>query len=89
MRRIAFLATLSRYKSGTIFWSRLLSSRSFKYLVSTFYLFVNKGFLCAIWMTTVSIKFSDIESIKILYEPTKRVCMVKHMKSTSQNNTMT
>ena len=27
-----------------------------------------------IWMTTVSMKFSDIESIKILFEQTKRVC---------------
>ena len=41
-----------------------------------------------IWMTTKSIKFSDIESIKILLEPTKRVCLVKRLNNTSQNNTM-
>ena len=42
-----------------------------------------------IWMTTVSMKFSDIESIKILFKPTKRVCLVKRLNNTSQNNTMT
>ena len=34
-------------------------------------------------------KFSDIESIKILLEPTKRVCLVKRMNNTSEDNTMT
>ena len=42
-----------------------------------------------IWITTVSIKLSDIESIKILFEQTKRVCLVKGLNNTSQNNTMT
>ena len=40
-------------------------------------------------MTTVSMKFSDIESIKILFEPTKRVCLVKRLNNTSQNNIIT
>ena len=34
-------------------------------------------------------KFSDIESIKILFEKTKRVLLVKRLNRTSQNNTMT
>ena len=33
-------------------------------------------------------KFSDIESIKILFEPTKRVCLVKHLNNTTRNNTI-
>ena len=41
-----------------------------------------------IWMTTESMKFSDIESNKILFEPTKRVCLVKRLNNTSRNNTM-
>ena len=40
-----------------------------------------------IWMSTVSMKFGNIESIKILFEP--RVCLVKPLNSTSQNNTIT
>ena len=39
-------------------------------------------------MTTVSIKYGNIESIKILFEPSKRVCLVKPLNSTSQNNTI-
>ena len=39
-------------------------------------------------MTTVSMKFSDIESIKMLFEQTKRVCLVKRLNNTSQDNTM-
>ena len=35
------------------------------------------------------LKFSDIESIKILFEPTTRVCLVKRLNNTSRNNTMT
>ena len=35
-----------------------------------------------------SIKFGDIESINILFEPTKRVCFVYRLNNTSQNNTM-
>ena len=27
-------------------------------------------------------KFSDIESIKILFEPTKRVCLMKRLNNT-------
>ena len=42
-----------------------------------------------IWMTAESMKFSDIESINILFEPNKRVCLVKHLNNTSQNNTFT
>ena len=42
-----------------------------------------------IWMTTVSMKYGNIESIKILFEPSKRVCSVKPLNSTSQNNTIT
>ena len=34
-------------------------------------------------------KFGNIESIKILFEPSKRVCLVKPLNSTSQNNTVT
>ena len=34
-------------------------------------------------------KFGNIESIKILFEPGKRVCLVKPLSSTSQNNTIT
>ena len=34
-------------------------------------------------MTTDGIKFSDIESIKISFEPTKRVCLVKRLNNTS------
>ena len=34
-------------------------------------------------------KFSDVDSIKFLFEPTKRVCLVKRLNNTSQNNTMT
>ena len=34
-------------------------------------------------MTTVSMKFSDIQSIKILFEPIKRIRMVKHRNNTS------
>ena len=41
-----------------------------------------------IWMITESMKFNDIESIKILFEPTKRVCLVKRLNNTSRNNTM-
>ena len=41
-----------------------------------------------IWMATESMKFSDIESIKILFEPTKRVCLEKRLNITSRNNTM-
>ena len=37
-----------------------------------------------IWMTTMSMKFSDMELIKILFEPTKRICLVQRL-----NNTMT
>ena len=37
-----------------------------------------------IWMTTESIKFSEIESVKILFVPTKLVYLVKRL-----NNTMT
>ena len=47
--------------------------------------------ISSIWMTTESMKFSDLESIKILFEPTKRICLVKRLKNTivlSQNNTM-
>ena len=40
-------------------------------------------------MTTEAIKFNDIESIKILFEPTKRVCLVKRLNNTSQNNIIT
>ena len=40
-------------------------------------------------MATVSMKFSDIESIKILFEPYKRVCLVNRLNNSSQNNTMT
>ena len=40
-------------------------------------------------MTTESIKFIEIESIQILFEPTKRLCLVKRLHNTSQNNTMT
>ena len=39
-------------------------------------------------MTTESMNFSDIESIKILFEPTKRICLVKRLNNTSGNNTM-
>ena len=39
-------------------------------------------------MTTESMKFSDIESFKILFEPTKRVCLVKRLNNTSRNNTI-
>ena len=35
-----------------------------------------------------SMKFSDIESIRISFEPTKRICLVKRLNNTSQNNTM-
>ena len=42
-----------------------------------------------IWMIMVSLKFSDIKSIKILCQPTKRVYLVKSLNNTSQNNTMT
>ena len=41
-----------------------------------------------IWMTTESMKFSHIESIKILFEPTKRVRLVKRLNNTSRKNTM-
>ena len=34
-------------------------------------------------------KFSDIESIQILFEQNKSVCLVKRLNKTSQNNTMT
>ena len=34
-------------------------------------------------------KFSDIESIKILFEKTKRVLLVKRLNRTNQNNTIT
>ena len=34
-------------------------------------------------------KFCDIESIKILFKPTKRVCLVERLNNTSRNNTMT
>ena len=34
-------------------------------------------------------KFGNIESIKILFEPRKRVFLVKPLNSTSQNNTIT
>ena len=34
-------------------------------------------------------KFSDLESIKILFERTECVCLLKHLNNTSQNNTMT
>ena len=37
---------------------------------------------------TESMKFSDIESIKILFEPTKLVSLVKRLNNTSRNNTM-
>ena len=40
-------------------------------------------------MATVSMKYGTIESIKILFEPSKRVCLVKPLNSTSQNNTIT
>ena len=40
-------------------------------------------------MTTVSMKYGNIESIKILFEPSKRDCLVKPLNSTSQNNTIT
>ena len=33
-------------------------------------------------------KFSNIKSIKILFEPTKRVCLVKQLNNKSQNNNM-
>ena len=33
-------------------------------------------------------KFSDIKSIEILFELTKRVCLVRRLNNTSQNNTM-
>ena len=33
-------------------------------------------------------KFSDIESVKILFEPTERVCLVKRPNNTSRNNKM-
>ena len=36
-------------------------------------------------MTTESIEFSDIKSIKILFQPTKRFCLVKRLNNTSQN----
>ena len=39
-------------------------------------------------MTTVSMKFSDTESLKILFEP-KRICLVKRLNNTNQNNTIT
>ena len=42
-----------------------------------------------IWMTTVSMKYGNIESIKILFEPSKPVCLVEPLNSTSQNNTIT
>ena len=41
-----------------------------------------------IWMTTESMKFIDIESVIILIEPTKRVCLVKRLNNTTQNKTM-
>ena len=34
-------------------------------------------------------KYSDIEWIEILVEPTKRLCLVKRLNNISQNNTMT
>ena len=34
-------------------------------------------------------KFSDIEAIKILLKPTKRVYLVKRLDNTSQKNTLT
>ena len=34
-------------------------------------------------------KFSDIQSIKILFETTKGVCLVKRLNNTRQNNSMT
>ena len=37
----------------------------------------------------VSMKYGNIESIKILFEPNKRVCLVKPLNSTSQNDTIT
>ena len=40
-------------------------------------------------MTAESTKFSDIESIKILFEPTKRVYLVKRLNNRSRNKTMT
>ena len=39
-------------------------------------------------MTTESMKFSDIESIEIFFEPTKRVCLLKRLNNTNRNNTM-
>ena len=39
-----------------------------------------------IWMTTVPMKFGNIESINTLFEPSKRVCLVKRLNNTSQNN---
>ena len=33
-------------------------------------------------------QFSDIESIKILFEPTKLVCLGKRLNKTSRNNTI-
>ena len=33
-------------------------------------------------------KFSDNKRIKILFKPTKRVCLVKRLNNTSRNNTM-
>ena len=42
-----------------------------------------------IWITTVFMKFRDIESIKISFEPTKSVCLVKRLNNTSRNNTIT
>ena len=42
-----------------------------------------------IWMTTIYMKLNDIISIKILFEPTKRVRLVKRLNKTSRNNTIT
>ena len=39
-------------------------------------------------MTTNSMKFSDIDLIKFLFEATKLVCLVKRLNNTSQNNTV-
>ena len=40
-------------------------------------------------MTTVSMKFANIESLKILFEPSKRVRLVKRLNTTNKNNTIT
>ena len=73
-----------------IMWFRLIHrEKKFNWIKEILAYDLFDSMISSMRMTTVSMKFGNIESIKILFEPSKPLCLVKPLNCTSQNNTIT